>query len=511
MNTQNTIKERPPIVAVMGHVDHGKSTLLDYIRKTNIVAGEAGGITQHISAYEINHINESGLSKKITFLDTPGHEAFGMMRRRGASIADIAILVVSAEDSIKTQTLESLKSIKEAGLPFIVAINKIDKPNANPEKVKTDFIEHEVYLEGFGGDVPYVHISAKAGTGVPELIATVLLLAEMIELRADPNVPATGFILESDVDQQRGISSTLIITDGTLSKGMFIVADNAISGTKIFEDFTGKQIVEATFSSPIRITGFTAPIRFAGFTKVPRAGEMFRSFQTKKEAEEYIDGIDLEKISSAQIPNESIVTGDTKLVPLIIKTDVLGTGEAIAGEIARFQTSEVAYKIISLGVGDISENDVLFANVDESVVIAGFNTKMDRKAIDANEQVHATIKTFNVIYELTKWLKNILEDRRPRKEIEEVSATVKVLKLFSQKKTSQVLGGKVQSGVLKVGTNVRIIRRENFLGYGTMKELQQNKIETKEVATDMQFGGMVDSKIDIAEGDILEAFTRIIK
>ena len=304
--SKNTAKtnERPPVVAIMGHVDHGKSTLLDYIRDTNIVDGEAGGITQHISAYEIIHKNESGEEKKISFLDTPGHEAFTSMRERGAAVADIAILIVSAEDSVKKQTLESLETIRKSGTPFFVAINKIDKPNANPEKVKTDLIEHEVYLEGYGGDIPFVEISAKTGTNIDELLSTILLLSELAELKGNPEALASGFVIESDMDQKRGISSTLIIKDGTLKSGMFIVVGNMLSTTRIFEDFKGETIKEATFSSPIKITGFTSPIKlFSGaLTKVPKAGEAFYSFEKKKLGAFLVDHYLLRKENDSSVP-----------------------------------------------------------------------------------------------------------------------------------------------------------------------------------------------------------------
>jgi translation initiation factor IF-2 len=505
--------ERPPVVAIMGHVDHGKSTLLDYIRKTNVVAGEAGGITQHISAYEINHSDESGNNKKITFLDTPGHAAFTSMRERGAHVADIAILIVSAEDSIKQQTLESLETIKKSGTPFIVAINKIDKPNANPEKVKTDLIEHEVYLEGYGGDVLYNQISAKQGTGVEELLSTILLVSELQEFTGNPDKEATGFVIESNVDEKRGISSSLVVKDGTLKKGMFVVIGTMLGTTRIFEDFKGDQIEEATFSSPIKITGFTSPLKLFGgaLTKVPRAGEQFYSFETKKEAEKFIQEMkELEEKRSA-LPDNELITAETKLVPLVIKTDVLGTTEAVLKEINKLQRSEVAYKILDADCGDISEKDITFAQADSETVIAGFNVKVDKKATDMNEQVGATIKTFDIIYELTAWLEEMLETRRPRKEIEEEHGTAKILAFFSKTKNKQVVGGSIKSGHFEVKDSVKIVRRDVEIGYGTIVGLQQNKLEVKIIKEGSQCGILVDSKIDIAEGDELIAFTKVIK
>jgi translation initiation factor IF-2 len=505
--------ERPPVVAIMGHVDHGKSTLLDYIRDTNIVDGEAGGITQHISAYEITHKNESGDQKKITFLDTPGHEAFTSMRERGAAVADIAILIVSAEDSVKKQTLESLATIRKSGTPFFVAINKIDKPNANPEKVKTDLIEHEVYLEGYGGDVPFVEISAKAGTNIDELLSTILLIAELAELKGDSKALASGFVIESDMDEKRGISSTLIIKDGTLKNGMFIVVNNMLSTTRIFEDFKGETIKEATFSSPIKITGFTSPIKLFGgaLTKVPKAGEAFYSFEKKKDAEKFIQETMSVDVGGSSLSDSDLVTSETKLVPLIIKTDVHGTTEAVLKEISKLQTEEVAFKIIESSVGDISEKDVVFAKTDSETLIVGFNTKLDKKAQIANEQIGATIKTFTIIYELTAWLEEMLEERRPRLEIDEEHGSLKVLAFFSKTKNKQVMGGNLESGSISVNDQVKIVRRDNELGRGVVIGMQQNKLEVSSVKEGNQCGILIDSKFDIAKGDVITAFTKVVK
>ncbi len=514
MSNQSESKiERPPVVAIMGHVDHGKSTLLDYIRNTNIVAGEAGGITQHISAYEITHKNELGENKKITFLDTPGHEAFTSMRERGAHVADIAILIVSAEDGVKKQTLESLETIRKSKTPFFVAINKIDKPNANPEKVKSELVEHEVYLEGYGGDIPFVEISAKAGTNIDSLLSTILLMAELEELTGTPELPAEGFVIESDVDEKRGVSSSLLIKNGTLKKGMFIVVNNMIAPTKIFENFIGETIQEATFSTPIQITGFTSPLRILGgsLTKVPRAGEAFYSFNTKKEAEAFIAEIGEQGKENTFITESEVITPDTKLVPLIIKTDVLGTTEAVIKEIMKLQRPEVSYKIIEAGVGDISEKDISFAQADKETLITGFNIKIDKKALDANEQIKATVKTFDVIYELTAWLEKMLEEKRPRLETEEAHGTAKILAFFSKVKNKQVVGGSIDSGFFSVKDQVKIVRRENDIGFGTIVGLQQNKFDVNMVKEGNQCGIMVESKLDIVKDDVLVAFTRVTK
>src|SRR3989338_6766155 len=273
----NNLTERPPIVVVMGHIDHGKSTLLDYIRKSNVVGGEAGGITQHTYSYEIVHRNEEGAPKRITFLDTPGHAAFALMRERGASVADIAVLVVAANDGVKTQTLEALGAVKKSGIPFVVALNKIDAPNANVEKVKQELAEHEVYLEGYGGSVPVVAISAKTGENVPALLDMILLVAELEELKGDPSLPAEGTVVEAHQDPQKGITATLVITDGTIKKKTFVVAGACLAPVRRIDTILKKDISEASFSTPVSITGWNC---------IPEAGAAFSSIAGKKGAEE---------------------------------------------------------------------------------------------------------------------------------------------------------------------------------------------------------------------------------
>lgn len=500
--------ERPPVVAVMGHVDHGKSTLLDYIRKTNVVAGEAGGITQHISAYEVSHKNEAGVLKKITFLDTPGHEAFSNMRARGAKAADIAILVVAADDGVNAQTKEVFDTITETKTPFIVAINKIDKNGANIEKTKNSLVEHGIYIEGYGGNISCVEISAKTGAGIDELLETILLTAELEGLTGDTTKNATGLVIESHADPKRGISATLVIKDGTLTKGMFVVAEDTMSTTRIFEDFKGESIDAAQFSSPIRITGFTCPAKAYGQVKVPKVGETFYSFETKKEAETFIE-------QSKITANETEKTIETKnhafTIPVIIKTDVAGTNEAIAEAVSKITSENAGFKIIRMGVGDISESDLTFAQADKNVLIVGFNVKVERTALEANDQVGATIKTFSIIYELTAWLQKELDERRPRVEEKELRGSIKVLKIFNQTKNRLVFGGRVAAGAITVGDWVDIVRRDNKIGSGKIVGLQQSKVETKKVGEGLEFGGMIESAVEIAPGDMLESFTMIKK
>ena len=492
---------RAPIVVVMGHIDHGKSTLLDYIRKSNVVDGEAGGITQHLSAYEVAHKDAEGRDRTITFLDTPGHEAFKGMRSRGAQSADIAILVVSAEDSVKAQTIEAWKSITEANLPFVVAINKIDKPNANPEKVKMDLAEKGIYVEGFGGDVPFVEISAKAGTGIDSLLETILLVADLAELKGDASLPAEGLVIESHLDTRRGITATLIIRNGTLKKGMYLACGNAVVGTRIMENFRLKQIDSATISQPIGIVGWS---------EIPPVGAIFKSFATKTEAEEAAKGGQQGEASrTMRAPGEKL--NRDKRIPIIIRTDTAGTVDAVVSEIKKLEIPTIGWKILVAGVGTIGENDIRMAGVDKETIVVGFNTKMDARARDLNEQIQIPVQTFDIIYKLSDYLKEVIEERRPRVETLVVGGVLKAQKIFSKTKDRQVVGGTVQTGEISVGNEVRILRRENEIGKGTIVGLEQSKVKTKTVKEGLACGALIESRIEIAPGDMVEAITKVVE
>lgn len=495
------IIERPPVVAIMGHVDHGKSSLLDYIRNSNIVAGEAGGITQHIAAYEVAHADASGTLKKITFIDTPGHAAFSHMRNRGARIADIAILIVSSEEGVKTQTIEAIKTIIAEKVPYIVALTKTDRPNANPEKIKSELLEHGVYVEGYGGDIPCVPISSKTGDGVPALLETILLLAEFESFTGNPDKLAQGFVVEANMDEKRGISATLIIKDGTLSKGQFIVVDASMTTTRIIEDFSGSTIESATFSTPIRITGFST---------LPNIGSAFQSIETKKDAEEYVRIASEEMKQSGPISTVSI-TDETKIIPIIIKSDVFGSAEAIEGEIAKLSNEDVFFKVIKKGVGTINESDVQLALSDKNTIIIGFNVETERAVRDINDVESVTMKTFTIIYKLTEWLEIEQEVRRPRKEVDTVIGSAKILKVFSTTKNSHVAGGNVSSGTVNVKDQFKLIRKGEEVGRGSITNLQMAKSPATTVQADNEFGMMVECNESLESGDIMEAFKTEIK
>lgn len=493
----NKIIERPPVVVIMGHVDHGKSTLLDYIRKTNVVDKEIGGITQHISAYEVLIKDENNKEKKITFLDTPGHAAFSKMRERGANTADIAILIVSAEDGVKTQTLEAWKTIVESQIPFIVAINKIDKPEANPEKTKIDLAENGIYLENYGGNIPFVEISAKTGKNIEELLNIINLVAEMESFTGDLNQKAEGFIIEANLDQKRGIEASLVIKNGYLKKGMWIASGESTCPIRILEDFKGKMINEASFSSPIRLVGFD---------KMPKVGNKFYCFEKKDEAINYTK----ENKGNQNNTEESLDYTNKKIIPVIIKADTSGSVEAIEKEIYKIQHENALFKIIQKGEGNIGENDIKNASAGEEAIVLGFNVKIDNNALNLAQRMNVTVMEFNIIYKMTEWLEQEMETRRPKIETTEVKGRAKILKAFSKTKEKQVLGGKVIEGTISLG-QVRILRRENEITKGKLINLEKGKTKTSTVEEGSEFGMMIESKIEIVPGDIIESFSKTLK
>lgn len=504
-NNKKNLKKRAPIVAVVGHVDHGKSSLLDYIRSTKVVDGEAGGITQHISAYEVDWKDASGKESKITFLDTPGHAAFSSMRERGANIADIAILVVSAEDGAKAQTAEAWKTVEAAGIPCIVAINKIDLPTANIDLAKNSLSEIGVYVETWGGTIPFVPLSAKTGKGVDELLDLIILQSEIIDLEYDENEEASGIVLESFVDNKRGKSATLIIKTGAIQKGSIIQSGIALSPTRIMENFAGKSITSAVSGQAVKVTGFD---------EVPNAGNLFHSFTNKKNAEKARDDEKLiahdfknadESMSDFQFVEEGIL-----VLPVILKTDVLGTLEAVESEIKKISIPNVMIKIIGRGVGPIIEKDIQLAKSDKNSVVVAFHTTIDKKAREVAEIGGVSIYEFDIIYKLSEWLMEFTKTVKPKVEVEEVLGSLKVIRVFNRSKDSQVVGGKVYTGVMKNKHTIQIERKGVFIGKGRIVELQQAKQNVNEVLEGSECGLMIDSKYDIAEGDMLNVVIKKI-
>ncbi len=491
------ITERPPIVAVLGHVDHGKSTLLDFIRKSNIVAKEAGGITQHVAAYEVER-EKDGVKKRITFIDTPGHAAFSAIRERGASAADIAILVVAADDGVKAQTLEALKSIRDAGTPFIVAINKIDKPNADVDRTIRTLLDEKVYLEKYGGDVPWAAISAKAGTGVEELLDLVLLVAEIEVFTGDTSVPAHGYVIEAHRDQKRGLAATLIITNGTLRFGMAVLAGRAVAPVRIMESTVGKTLREASFSTPVRLVGFDT---------LPQVGEEFQAFESKKLAETARPPAPrvAEQQPTQITPAED---GGPFVMPVIIRADVSGSLEAIGHESLKWGDEHARASIIQSGIGAISENDVKAAIAsDVPAMVAGFNVGVDAPAAALALQHGIRIETFTIIYKLTERVVELLHETAPKRQVRTVTGRAKVLKQFGSRKDEHVVGGKVAEGFLSRGNAVRILRREEEVGVGKIQKIQSNKQDVDRIEADREFGTQINCDFEILQGDVLEGFT----
>ncbi len=479
--------KRPPVVAVMGHIDHGKSTLLDYIRKTNVVDREAGGITQAVSAYEV--VFKGG---KITFIDTPGHAAFTKMRERSANIADIAILVVSAEDGVKPQTIEAWKTIVESNTPFVVAINKIDKPASNIEKTKMDLAEHGIYLENYGGNIPFVPISAKVGTGVDELLSMIELIAEMESFTGDSKKLARGFVIEANMDPKRGIQATLIIKDGYIDKSLWVSAGGAVCKVRIMEDFLGKSVDEIKFSSPVRLVGFD---------QIPKVGAPFKCFADKNEAMDYA-----KEYQTSTSESTADFSSDKKVIPVVLKADTTGSIEAIEKEISKIKNDQAEFRIVQKGEGKITEGNIKSIAVGTDALVIGFNVKADSSATELAERRGVKIAYFDIIYKLSEWLEQEMEARRPRVETEETVGRAKILKAFSKTKEKQVLGAKVVEGKINLSSMVKIIRRENAIGQAKIVNLEKNKTKVGTVEEGTEFGMMLESKLDIVPGDVIETF-----
>jgi translation initiation factor IF-2 len=463
-----------------------------------VVAGEAGGITQAVSAYEAGG---------VTFIDTPGHAAFTGMRERGAGIADIAILIVSAEDGVKPQTVEALNSIRQSksstdgrGIPYIVALNKMDRPGANPDRAKQQLAEQEVLVEGYGGTIPVAEISAKTGEGVPELLELINLVAEMEEFKTDKTAPATGFVLETDLNPRTGISATLIIKDGELALGDFVLAGGALAKVKCLNNFLGQPVAELVASAPAQVIGWS---------ELPPVGATFTSYRDKKDAEQAQAEAKLKKQSGTKAP--SAAEARQVEIPVLIKAAVAGSLDAVNKEISALATEAVGLKIVDQSVGQITENDVKLAAGSRDSIILGFDVKTDKQATELAEKLGIKIVSANIIYQLSEWLGEEIARRTPVVEVEEPVGKLKLLKIFGQDKGRQIIGGVVTEGRAEDGKPFKILRRDTEIGRGKIAELQQQKIKVKEVPRDSQCGAMVEAKVTLAAGDVLELFDLVTK
>ena len=494
------LESRPPVVTVMGHVDHGKTSLLDYIRKSRVVSGEAGGITQHIGAYHVQ--TPRGM---VTFLDTPGHEAFTAMRARGAKATDIVILVVSADDSVMPQTIEAIHHAKAGNVPLVVAINKIDKPDAQPEKVKLDLVSHEVVPEEFGGEVMFREVSAKTGKGIDELLEAVLLQAEILELKAPKNTPAKGLVIEGRLDKGRGSVSTILIQSGTLRRGDMVLAGSTFGRVRAMYDESGVEIKEA---------GPSIPVEILGLSDVPSAGEEVIVLNDERKAREIANfrqgkfrDVKFARQQAAKMENmfDQMAEGEVKTMGLIIKSDVQGSYEALATSLQKLSTSEVKVNIIHTGVGAISESDVNLAAASKAVLI-GFNVRADSGARKLIESNGVDVRYYNIIYEAVDEVKAALGGMLAPEQRESMIGTVEIREVFRISKVGAVAGCYVQDGVIRRNSKVRVLRDNVIIYTGELDSLKRFKDDVKEVKNNFECGLSLKNYNDIEVGDLLEVY-----
>ncbi|MFM0093804.1 translation initiation factor IF-2, partial [Paraburkholderia sediminicola] len=491
---------RPPVVTVMGHVDHGKTSLLDYIRRAKVAAGEAGGITQHIGAYHVE--TPRGV---ITFLDTPGHEAFTAMRARGAKATDIVILVVAADDGVMPQTKEAIAHAKAGGVPLVVAINKIDKPDANPERVKQELVAEGVVPEEYGGDSPFVSVSAKTGVGIDDLLENVLLQAEVLELKAPIEAPAKGLVIEAKLDKGKGPVATILVQSGTLNRGDVVLAGSAYGRVRAMLDETGK---------PTKSAGPSIPVEIQGLSEVPQAGEEVIVMPDDRKAREValfrqgkFRDVKLAKQQAAKLENmlEQMGEGEVAYMPLIVKADVQGSQEALVQSLLKLSTDEVRVQIVHGAVGGISESDVNLATASKAVII-GFNTRADAQARKLAESNGVDIRYYNIIYDAVDEVKAAMSGMLAPEKREVVTGTVEVRQVFKVPKIGAVAGCMVTDGFVKRSSSVRVLRNNVVIFTGELDSLKRFKDDVKEVRQGFECGMSIKNFNDIVEGDQFEVF-----
>jgi translation initiation factor IF-2 len=494
------LKPRPPVVTVMGHVDHGKTSLLDYIRTTKVAAGEAGGITQHIGAYHVE--TPRGV---VTFLDTPGHEAFTAMRARGAQATDIVILVVAADDGVMPQTIEAINHAKAAEVPLVVALNKIDKHEANPDKVKQELLTHGVVPEEYGGDSPVVPVSAKTGQGVDALLEQVLLQAEVLELRASPDAPARGVVIEARLDKGRGPVATLLVQSGTLRRGDIVLTGAVYGRVRAMLDENGKAVQAA---------GPSIPVEVQGLSEVPNAGEDMMVVADERKAREIANfrqgkfrDVKFAKQHATKLENMfgQIGEGEKKVLTLVIKSDVQGSQEALVHALTRLATDEVKVSVVHAGVGGITESDVNLAMAARAVII-GFNTRADATARKLIESAGIQVRYYNIIYEAVEEIKAALSGMLAPERKEQVIGMVQVRQVFRISKIGTVAGCYVQEGLVKRNAQVRLLRDNVVIHTGDIDSLKRFKDDVREVKAGFECGMSLKSFSDLKEGDQFEVF-----
>ena len=499
-NIEEKIETRPPVVTVMGHVDHGKTSLLDYIRESRVASGEAGGITQHIGAYHVN--TAKGV---ITFLDTPGHEAFSAMRARGAKATDIVVLAVAADDGVMPQTIEAINHSKAANVPLIVAINKIDKPEANPEKVKSELLSHEVIPEALGGDAMFVEVSAKTGQGIDDLLDAILLQAEILELKAPSNTPAKGIVVEGRLDKGRGPVTTLLVQSGMLNPGDTILAGTAFGRVRAMIDELGKNVKQA---------GASIPVEVIGLSDVPNAGDEFIVINDEKKAREvalfrqgkYRD-VKFAKQQASKLENmfDQMTEGEVKILPLIIKADVQGSYEALATSLEKLSTTEVKVNVIHAAVGAVNESDINLATASNAVVLA-FNVRADTGARKLADSLEVDVRYYSIIYEAVDEVKAALGGLLSPEQKENILGLVEVRETFKASKIGTIAGCFVLDGIIRRDSKIRILRDNVVTFDGELSSLKRFKDDTKEVKSNFECGLSVKNFNDIKVGDQIEVY-----
>jgi translation initiation factor IF-2 len=496
-----SLTSRAPVVTIMGHVDHGKTSLLDALRKTDVAAGEAGGITQHIGAYQV----QLKKGARITFLDTPGHAAFTAMRARGAKVTDIVVLVVAADDGVMPQTVEAIAHAKAAGVPIIVAVNKIDKGDANPTRVKTELLQHEIQVEDLGGEVQVVEVSATKGTNLDKLEDAILLQAEVLDLKANASRPAEGAVIEAKLDKGRGPVATVLVQRGTLNVGDIVVAGAEWGRVRLLANERGETVKSAGPSTPIEVLGLSAP---------PDAGDEMVVVENEARAREVAEYRGRKRREQRQASNsrqtldqllKTREVGERKLLPLVLKADVQGSAEAIQGALAKLETDEVGVQILQSGVGGITESDIILAHASGAAVI-GFNVRANNQARERAKREGVEVRYYNIIYNVVDDVKAVLSGMLTPETREKFLGNAEILEVFNISKVGKVAGCKVTEGVVRRGAKVRLIRDNVVIHEGDLSTLKRFKDEVKEVQSGQECGMAFTNYQDMNKGDVIECF-----
>ena len=499
IDDEKDLVERPPVITIMGHVDHGKTTLLDTIRNANVVAGEAGGITQHIGAYQIVYNG-----KPITFIDTPGHAAFTEMRARGASVTDIVIIIVAADDGVMPQTKEAIDHAKAAGVPIVVAVNKIDKPGANPERVMTEMSQNGITPDVWGGDTLFVNISAKNGDGIDELLENLLLISEMQELKANPNRYASGTVIESKIDKYEGVVSTVLIQNGTLRLGDAVVVGNYAGKIRTLKNDKGENLVEAGPSMPVSITGIS---------ESPSAGDKFMAFENEKKAKSISEQRILlaKKRSNKGTTSVSLddlfnrIEAGDKEINVVLKADVKGSEEAVKNSLQKLDVEGIRVNVIRSSIGAISESDIVLAAASNAIII-GFNIRPNNKIVEYAKEKGVDIRLYNIIYKVVEEMEAAMKGKLDPIYEEKVLGRAEVRRLFKFSKVGTIAGSYVLDGIIRRDAKARIIRDDVVIYDGNINSIAREKDQVKEVKQGLECGITIENYNDIKEGDVIEAY-----